>query len=66
MTEEDAHHIILHENDDHSWVEIPIVPELLDNMRNSDDSYMIVQASEFTRMIALAESHQLLLRAIIK
>ncbi len=66
MTEEDAHHIILQENDDHSWVEIPIVPELLDNMRNSDDSYMIVQASEFTRMIALAESHQLLLRAIVK
>lgn len=66
MTEEDAHHIILQENDDHSWTEIPIVPDMLVCMRASTDSSMIVQAAEFARMIAVADSHQLQLRAIIK
>lgn len=66
MTEEDAHHIILHENDDHSWIEIPIVPDMLACMRSSNDSSMVVQAAEFARMITIADSHQLQLRAIIK
>lgn len=66
MTKKDVQHVILQENDDHSWTEILIVPDMLACMRSSNDSSMVVQAAEFARMIAVADSHQLQLRAIIK